>query len=298
MEARSQSLLDLINARTGLVPRTFDKPRRELSGKMGAAEAIGCIAVLVLTTIGFVASLIFIPVTSSHLLNLSLIVTVIYIFVVLVGVVIMSAIRKPAASDESTSPQQLPDDVSVSYTLIFGPTVMSRIIFALSGIVLCVDLVPAVLWLIAAVPLLYDDSYPHIVGAFGYVASLVLLPVGLFGLGMIVWALVTRITTITADATGLTERRGRKTTSIAWNDVEHINGFSPSGTITAYNVQGRYVTIWWSANGTRPPQARNSTGMLPISPYGLANLVAVHTGKSLSISKRADYLGEYQDAIS
>ncbi|MGZ6375514.1 MAG: hypothetical protein ACXWPI_12435, partial [Ktedonobacterales bacterium] len=301
METRSRSLLDLINARTGLVPRTFDKPRRQLSGKMGTVEAIGCIAALVLTTIGFVAGLIFIPVTSSHLLNLSLVATVIYIFIVfivLVGAVSMSALQKPVSSEESDNPQQLPDDVSVSYTLTFGSTVMSRIFSALSGIVICVDLVPAVLWLIAVLPLPVGGLYPHIVGAFGHVASLVLLPVGLFGLGMIIWALVTRITSVTADTIGLTARRGRRTTFIAWNDVERVSGEDVGGRITTYKVQGAFMTISWAGGNSRPTQARNSTGLLPISPYGLANLVAVRTGKPLSITKRADLLGDYQDAIS
>ncbi len=295
MVERSQSLLDLINARTGLAPRTFDRPSRQVSGKASTVAAIGCIVVLVLATAGFVAGLVFIPVASSHLLNLALIGTVIYILAVVAGAVVVSAIRKPAASEQRDSTEQLPDDVSVSYTLNFGPPVGRRLFTALSGIIMCVDLVPAALWLFAGVPVPYRGAFPNITGIFGYGATLILLLIGLIGLSILIGALRSRVTVVTADATGLTARRGRTTRSIAWNEVERVEGETVGGTITRYTVQGAAVTISWPTVNARLPRRRDGDGVLPISPHGLAQLVAARTGTVLSISKRAGRLGDYQD---
>ena len=298
MVERSQSLLDLINARTGLVPRTFDKASPQSSGKGGTAALIGCLTVVVLAAISFVAGLIFVPITSSHLLNLSLAATVIYAAVAFLGSVILHSVRNPSASEQSDSAQQLPEDASISYAIVFGPTLPSRLMFALSGLILGLDLIPAILCLLAASPLPIADAYPQINGVFGPIASLILLPVGLFGLAMLVGAFRGRITYVTADATGLTLRRGRNTTSIAWDQVEHISGEAFGGTLTKYKVQGAHMSISWPAIGLRTPQPRGGDGVLPITAYGLANLVAVRTGKELTITERVDRLGEQVHALS
>ncbi len=294
---RLQSLLDLIAARTGLMPRTFDgtlvaERRRHLPPLLRRSLRLLKQA-LVCATLATV-SMLFPPVNAGMLTFLP---SAMY-FLLAAGCLVFIPIyrrRPPAAVRQDTLPHvegAIADQDAQHTYAVYTFIARSQ---ALAGFVV------SLLIFLAALPLLFawfgtlDIPVLHMFHAVQFSplwpAQAAAVLVGFLGVvGLLVGAVAGAVffsqagsLAVQADAEGMRDRRGAKDATLAWDAVDVITRSTDDEREIGYTVAGNYARtiIRWSTRNALPP---NPALPLPsVTPEQFAAIVVARSGKQLTI---------------
>jgi Flp pilus assembly protein TadB len=293
-EERHQALLDLIAARTGLLPRTFEKKLQRgvsatssESGRFVPLRNAGCLTILLLAALGFGIALILAPLSTSATLNL-LVGGAFGAGIAYGGIdTVLGSLARRRRRREAPGDLDLAtlDDGTV-YVLIRRRSLPARIASLLTGLLLAVDLLPVVvLWFPAVGQALMTDAELRITDGFGMIAAYILLACGLFGVLGVIGALRSAATQFRADATALSQAmRGRERGRIRWEAIADMRVWKLADGSRFYwaSDSGRHTTIVWNDG---PPDATRVTnvGDVLVSGEQLAAIVARRSGVPLAV---------------
>lgn len=304
MRARAQELLDLIAARTSLVPRTFDKALQPgdrattmlpLHRPSAPASFTGWLALIVFWS--FIGGIIrYLPLTTSLAWNM-------LFAVVPLLAILAAAIRNLASSHpdlqapevvarlhSAQPPIAAPDTV---FALAYARSRRKRFAgalraspFALEGMLLLLLLASGVVPLVGVAL-----GLPRLPGT-GAIVLAVLLAVLVGVPGILAWIgslrPVPRL--VIADSSGLTTLSGKHKTTLPWARVGDIVARERRGRIVDYFVRSHGETldevsrvIFWSALPTAIRLIELPDQMVAVTPDELAALAAQRSGKEVRV---------------
>ncbi len=304
MARRQRGLLDLIAARTGLLPRTFSRTLR--AAEPGAAhtsgatspDALATVAVFVVTIavcLGCAAAVLLLPLTTSALFNDAIAAPLALMALLLAVSGMTLAIQRlvrPRAPTSLPLPTVAPpplDAPSTRYILALRIPWLRRLSVALVGAILAVEIVPALLVILTLPAHHVPSTLPQVQGELSFPLAFLLALFGLFGVAFAYGAIFRTTAVIRADAAGLSARTTRRTAQVLpWDGVEDITARMRRGHVVAYTAKGDAgrITIGWWARRSLVVQRTPSDGALPITPDELAALVVKRSGLPLRLESR------------
>lgn len=295
MTLRLRALLDLINARTGLVPRTFAKTLQVSKG--GAEKEVGddsagawkvSLNLLAFTTftLGIGAAAVVLPLSTSSALNMAVAASLAALTALIIFAVVWQ-ITTRAMRRQETMPLVAPlaaapslGDSGVVYAVRYSISPWARLLLALCGALLIPNLLPVLL--VLDFQFAVAGAVPHLLGPWGVVLAFVLAIYGIGGLLLLVLA-VRRPYVFRADGQGISTGAGGRVTFLPWDGVERIVRRVRGSRTIAYAVTGDTgcVRLVWQAQPSWSLAITQEPGTLPITPDELASLVARQSGKSI-----------------
>lgn len=297
MTLREATLLSLIAARTGLVPRTLAKafeskpaPARQPKRSSNAAALL----VFALITAGITAADILIPVTPFTWVNWLSAGSLALVTLSLIVASLRTALTRSALPAHATPPSvgaPSLDAPGVAYILAWKTPLLRRLFMSALGLCLAVNVIPAVWVLLQQFALALPGLHPQIFsdGPFTfmgrYMLAFVLGAFGFGGLGIVYTGTMGATTRIRADKDGLTTRIARRERLMPWSSVQDISWGTDRRGSFAYLVKSDVPTfpIYWFADPRAADTATPSDGAIPIGPDELATLVAARTGKPVRV---------------
>ncbi len=314
MTVRLQELLHLINARTGLVPRTFSKALRskevQFTATQGQAHALhggmdttsptgenAGIGVLVLgagITLALAVTVILVPISSVFVLNTAVASSLIILALILIVYTLRVIFQQRPASNspvlspaiQATSFQDTPESI---YALSFGMPSRRRLVMGILGLLMAIDAVPALLIIVPTVlhvfvrPMAARDSTAR--GPSG----ILLFAVAFYGIGGIMLLIatfwpVTWNVRATRSALSLTSSM-KNSRALPWESIERITANMRRGEVVQYTVVGDLgrTNILWFAEPSTLRAALPIDGTTPIAPDQLAALAAQRSGKAIKV---------------
>ncbi len=299
-ERQHQLLLNLIAARTGLVPRTFSKePRKADPSLLGefSVEAfshdqtgreLGCLGVVVVLVAGVAALIVFLPLSHSSLLNLVvasalLLAPVLGPLNALVTTLIRSLRRRPIPPSPPLI--ALPDgyDPTVFYALRERRPIAFRLRGIVLGLLLGVCVAPGLALLFPDAVSMWLGSDVRIGDGPAWWLALTLAVVGLLGLPIVVGQVRSSHHEICADASGLSEltfnewRRQARWDAITDFYVRHEDG----GRNLFLAKRKAEFPVLWSAGEHSRAAGDVIEGRRYVSRDEFAAVVAQRTGTAL-----------------
>lgn len=302
MAFRLAAMVDVVHARTGLVPRTFskallvekpsEKPVRR--GRTARLATTLTIMVLALVTVGFGAATLALPLTTSDTLNALIALSLAATCAVLVVFPLAATVRLirdrrlfprdgnyPGTYHPLAAPPDAPDAI---YALAFGQTWPARIANGAFGLVLTVNALPFLLILTTNLAIILPlPMLPTTPTGMNTVLVVVLGFYGVFGVALVGAALRRRPATFRTDAAGISMIRGVIPVVLTWRDVAAIVARVRRGKIDSFAVKdsaGKRVFAW-PARSTALRIILPAKGAQPITPEELAALVAKRSGHEI-----------------
>jgi hypothetical protein len=295
MTLRLRSMLDLINARTGLVPRTFTKALQVSKGEAakeagddsaGAWKVSLNLLAFAVFTLGVGAAVVVLPLSTFRALNVALAVSLAAMALVITFAVVWQ-IATRAMRRQETMPLVAPIAAAPSlgasgvvYAVRYSISPWARLQLALWGVLLLPNLLPVLF--VFDFQFAVAGAVPHLLGPWGIVLAFVLAIYGIGGLLLLVLA-VRRPYVFRADGQGIGTGAGGHVTFLPWDGVERIVRRARGGRTIAYAVTGDTgrVRLVWQAQPSWSLAITQEPGTLPITPDELASLVARQSGKPI-----------------
>lgn len=315
MTVRLQALLHLINAHTSLAPRTFSKALRpkevQSAATQGQANAlhggtnksspsdenagIGVLALGAGITLAIAAAAMLVPMSSLFIVNIAVALSLTILAVILLAYALWSVVRRVRRLRTSQIPvlppiarnTPFPDTPDSIYSLSFGWPLRHRLVLAIFGLLMLVDVAPVILIVVSSAlhgtfPLII--SYGSMAPNLGVVLSLTVGIYGIAGILLLAVAFWPIKWTVRADRSALSFGSGMNSSNaIPWELVERISAQMPRDEVVKYIVvgdAGRTRIMWFAEPfGVRilPP----IDGTSPIAPDQLAALAAQRSGKDI-----------------
>lgn len=305
MTVRLQALLHLINARTGLVPRTFSKalwtaePQSAVS--RGKAQDVGggkgkpsrsredavASAVLAGITLALAAAVVFVPMSSLFILNIAVASSLIILAFILLVYALWLTFRRGTPDSPVLPAISFSDTPEIVYTLSFGRPLRHRLLMAILGLLMVVDVVPVLLIIVPSV----RNVVLHVMAAKDSTASdpgailpFVVAIYGVLGIMLFIAAFLPIKWTVRADRSALSQSSSmRYNSSIPWESIERITARVRRGKVVAYTVVGDVgrTSIFWYAEPSVVRHGAPTDGSTPMAPDQLAALVVLRSGKDI-----------------
>lgn len=295
MTSRLQAMVNLIAARTELVPRTLSKalqvPGEGVAPHNVRNEARRT-AIYALIVGGFTlactCTVVLLPLTTSTALNLAVAGSLVALIVALI--VLRAYDRHLQLRHTQNAPTLAlpPDSPTGKYKLRAGMEARSRGIIATVGVVLCVNFLPALALIAHAVltsvgtPL--QGAQP-VATAGATLLTWLLCLYGLLGFVFLRMAFTGGAKAIRASDTGLSMTITNRPITLLWEQVVAISARTRQGRIIRYDVvNSDHKTIFsWSATSSRflPPKSREDA--LAVTPDQLAALTSARSGKPIEM---------------
>jgi hypothetical protein len=285
MVIRQRLLLDLIAARTGLSPRTFEPALRSEDELVSRPEkrwvvfASECSLVLVSMSLALAAEAVLLPLTTFPAINVYVAITLALAGLSLLIAASWSIIRQwrgqrrvdryvlpPAPSWET------PDNL---FAMSTKASWILRLELLSLGLLLSLNGTPLVLAFVAPayIPQMKSAS----------VLFLILFWVFLGGVVGFVSGLMPGATVVVADQLGVSKRKGRKAETIPWEEVECVVAHVSGDQARSFDVVGHggAFTLTWETRNIRltdPP-----AGAQGVTPEGMAEMVVARSSAPLRI---------------
>jgi hypothetical protein len=283
--ARQRLLLDLIAARTGLTPRTFDPALRSEDGPASPAERRGVpltyasfVVISVLLALGAVAALT-LPLTKWAAINayaaFSLALAEVSQLVAMTRW-IAQRWRRPRGT--FALPPASPGNTSTgAFAMSFRTSRRLRLGMIVFGVLLSLDAVPLVLAFVDFASVSDSETAP-LLRITLFIAALVGVALFVAGVGA-----HGRPTVVIADARGVSKREGKKAETIPWNALECVVVRISVGKARAFDVigHGDAFTISWPTQDTRP--AELPAGTQRVTAEEMAALIVGRSGTLLKV---------------
>lgn len=313
MTVRLQVLLHLINARTGLAPRTFSKALRpkevQSAATQGHAHALNGgpnksspsnenagIGVLFLgagITLALAVVVILFPISALFVLNIAVASSLIILALILIVYTLWVFFQQRRASNSPILPPiarvtSFPDTPESTYALSFGRPSRHRLVMSLLGLLMTIDIVPALLIVPSVLnvfvhPLAARDSTAR--GPGGILLFAVAF-YGILGIMLLIAAFwpVTWTVRATRSALSLTSST-KHSSALPWESIERITAKVRRGEVVTYTTIGDAgrTSILWFAEPSTLRTALPIDGTSPIAPDQLAALAAQRTGKDIEV---------------
>jgi hypothetical protein len=311
MTYRLRALVDLIAARAGLTPRTLSK---RLQAKLRAVEAssapqkaasstarqeIGCAVLLVVFAVAPVAlaiAVLQVPFSGIQPLNDAVAASLFITAALMAGFAVWAVIvtrRMPQAAGEYAIVSAPPSgSETTKYVLPVAIPTSPRVLFIISGILLCFDTLPFTV--LAAASLIYQvvKGMQQVFGStpgqvefpsFGTVVGYVMIPFAVGGPVMLWIGLRFATDTILADARGLTTHILRQQRTLLWDSVEKLTATRKGNRIVGYAAKSGTDEISWPADVRRVRASAHSGDIVTITPEELVALAAARTGLAVKL---------------
>lgn len=313
MTVRLQALLDLINARTGLVPRTFAKTLRpkevQSAATRGQAYALhgganksspsdenaGVGVVGAGITLALAVAVILLPISTLFVLNIAVASSLAIVALILV-VYSLRVIFQQQRTSQSLGVAHMvrvtsfSDTLESIYTLSFVRPSRHRLVMAILGLLMVVDAVPALLIIVPSVL----NVFLHPMVAKGSTArgpgGILLFAVAYYGIGgimLLIAAFWPVQWTVRATPSALSLKSSMKhSRALPWESIEQITAKVHRGEVVAYTVVGDLgrTNILWFAEPSTLRVALSIDGTSPIAPDQLAALAAQRSGKDIKVA--------------
>lgn len=313
MTVRLQALLDLINARTGLVPRTFAKTLRpkevQSAATRGQAYALhgganksspsdenaGVGVVGAGITLALAVAVILLPISTLFVLNIAVASSLAIVALILV-VYSLRVIFQQQRTSQSLGVAHMvrvtsfSDTLESIYTLSFVRPSRHRLVMAILGLLMVVDAVPALLIIVPSVL----NVFLHPMVAKGSTArgpgGILLFAVAYYGIGgimLLIAAFWPVQWTVRATPSALSLNSSMKhSRALPWESIEQITAKVHRGEVVAYTVVGDLgrTNILWFAEPSTLRVALSIDGTSPIAPDQLAALAAQRSGKDIKVA--------------
>lgn len=313
MTVRLQALLDLINARTGLVPRTFAKTLRpkevQSAATRGQAYALhgganksspsdenaGVGVVGAGITLALAVAVILLPISTLFVLNIAVASSLAIVALILV-VYSLRVIFQQQRTSQSLGVAHMvrvtsfSDTLESIYTLSFVRPSRHRLVMAILGLLMVVDAVPALLIIVPSVL----NVFLHPMVAKGSTArgpgGILLFAVAYYGIGgimLLIAAFWPVQWTVRATPSALSLNSSMKhSRALPWESIEQITAKVHRGEVVAYTVVGDLgrTNILWFAEPSTLRVALPIDGTSPIAPDQLAALAAQRSGKDIKVA--------------
>jgi hypothetical protein len=313
MTYRLQALLDLIGVRMGLRPRTFSKrlqaipaagtesPASQPGASRVSGQQVGCAAFLVLfaaAPIALAVAVLRVPFSGIQALNdvmaASLCLTALLIVGVAVWTVAMAR-RTPRAAGKyvpTSAPPSGADDGRC--TLAYAIPTRIRLTFLITGLLLCLDILPFTA--VAAATLVSEllGSVQHVIGGtpghvefftFGKVLGYFMIPFTVGGPIFLWFSLRFATFTLYADTRGLPLHARSRRETLLWESAEKLTATRRGDRIIGYAAKGGRVQITWPSDTgrLRLRHIASSTDVMPITPEELMALAMARTGLAVEL---------------
>jgi hypothetical protein len=293
MTVRVQAMLDLINARTGLAPRTFTKTLRAADTAASPVDSrvMTFLALLVLATFtcGVAVGAVVVPLTTLHALNLDVASSLAIVALVLMAVAFRRLMLRPTRDKQpdvlqSSTPLSLGDS---DYELAYGFPPSRRLAFTTLGAVLLVNLAPLLLvWLpIMLYSLLPRATRQYTPSALSAALAYIVGIYGGTGLALLRSAVRNGNIRVHAGAKALTDIVGKQSHSLPWGTIERVEEHRRNGRALSYEAigEGGEIKIIRMAEPSRLRQLLPTGNTLPIAPDELTRFVAQRSGKPIDV---------------
>jgi hypothetical protein len=293
------ALLNLIAARTGLVPRTLVKALQHkpapAQGKKRASPAVGqLVSALILASSA--AAAYFFPPTPVPWINWLGVGSLSITTLLFVATSLWEAFARtplPAhASPPSVGAPSL-EAPGAAYVFRWRIPLVRRLGVLFAGLSLAVNLVEAAyifLLQFGAMPpgfqsqIHAEDIFANLVH---FVLAIIFAMIGVLGLALLYAGLRATAVRVQADKDGLKSTSGTHQQLLVWSSILSISWGPGGGERLAYHVQSDtpYVQISWPAGSRIASVDLPGDGALPIGPDELAALVAARIGKPIEVGR-------------
>lgn len=289
---RQRQLLDLIAAKTGLMPRTFADDlkmpdpgaRASRSGIILAFALLGAICLLVFAALlGLAVASVMLPITPLAVVNAITATCLAGAAIFLAGLVLAAIVkvRRVRATVTTYPLPTLPDEIAAKTSVAglgYKSRLWARVENVVCGLLLAWQIVPLCIAFVGF--LTYPASSPQsrvqVLVLTGFLFCIAI------GVGLLWSGLRGRSTYVWADGEGLHERDGRRARFLPWEAVQSVQVETIAGKAASFEVRGAARVISWPASDVRirPPRDR---GALALTPDELAALVVARSGRSLTV---------------
>lgn len=297
MTVRQAVLLSLIEARTGLTPRTLAKsleskpaPTRTVKRSSGFVALLA----LVLFLAGIIAADILLPMTPVTWVKwVSVGSLALTVCCLIIASLWTASARRPLLAHASPPSVGAPslDAPEVAYVLSWRAPLLRRLTLIFIGLCLAVNLVPGVWALLLLFGLSLPGYHPQLLfdGVFAFMGrfalAFILAMFGLIGLALIYGGMIAATVRIQADKDGLKTGSGRREQMMVWSSVQDISWGPGVRGQFAYQVESDAPTfqITWPADPQLASAGPPSDGAMPIGADELAALVATRINKPIRV---------------
>ena len=295
MAARLQAVVNLIAARTDLAPRTLAKALR-LPGAgathqsarhrpSGSALRLLLIGVL---TLAIACAALLLPLTTSTVLNVAVAASLGALVIAVVALMAYDRQLQRQYTQYAAAPALPPLSPTGTYTLRSGMDARARLILAPVGLVLCVNVVPALALLATVAPASghpLPPWLPTVPSPAATALSLFLCLYGLLGVALLRVALTGGATEIRATAAGLSMRVINRPVTLLWEQVAAITASTREGRIVRYIVADdeNKSRFSWPGEQARMLPLKPGDDSFPISANELAALTSARSGKPVEM---------------
>jgi hypothetical protein len=289
---RQRQLLDVIAAKTGLMPRTFaddlKRPepgaRASRSGVILAFALLGAICVLVFAALlGLAVASLLLPITPLPVVNAITAASLAGVAVFLTGLLVVAivTVRRERTAIAAFSLPGLPDEIAATTSaagLGYKSGMWAHAENIVCGLLLAWQIVPMCMAFVSFTT--YPASSPQ-----SRVQALVLsgfLLCVVVGAGLLWSGLRNRSTYVWADVEGLHKRDGRHVHFLPWEAVQSVQVEMIAGKAASFEVRGATRAIGWPASDARilPPRDDDARALTPDE---LAAVVVERSGRTLTV---------------
>lgn len=295
MAARLKAMVDLIAARTNLVPRTLSKSLRlpgtgavRRASRERAGGAVLGLLLFGVFTLACSGAALLLPLTTSVVLNIAVAGSLVALVVALVGLNRYDRRRSLRYEQYVATPALPPESPSGKYTVRSGMEAHARVVLAIVGAALSVNMLPAFALLAKAVLVsttALPQWLPSVPSAIATPVIWLLCLYGLMGVVLVRMTISGGVAEVRATTSGLSMLVANRPVTLLWEDVGAVTARTRQGRIVRYVVASKVdkVKFSWPADPARSLPLRAGDDSLSLTPGELAALASARSATPIEV---------------